>query len=69
MGYDRSAPDFLEKAAAKHTFDRPAGVVRSKAEQEGGARAMLLEHLDQPGYTIARAAVGVDVDFQSQVQA
>jgi hypothetical protein len=43
---DRGAPDFLQKAFAKDTANRPAGVVRAYTEKECSLNVEALEQIE-----------------------
>src|SRR5450830_1224794 len=62
----RGARHLFHETRTERARDCAPGVVRPEAEQKGGAGVVLFQHLDQPRHAFARAAVGVDVDFESE---
>ena len=67
--HHRSTPDLLHESRAQRAPDCAAGVIGAKAEEEGRPGAMALKDLDQAWHALARAAEGVDIDFQGEIQA
>jgi hypothetical protein len=68
MGDHRGAPDLLHEAGTQRALDRAAGVVGAEAEEERRAGAVALQDLDEPGHAFARAAKGVDIDLEGELQ-
>src|SRR5262249_2367579 len=63
----RGARHLGEEPAPEGALDRSPGVVRSQAEEERRARAVLLEQLNEPRHALARPVVGVDVDLEREL--
>src|SRR5258706_10552684 len=64
---NRGARCLADEAAAEDALDRAARVIRPEAEEKSGAGAVLVQQLDQARYPSSGAAVGIDVDFESQL--
>src|SRR5258706_13396118 len=64
---NRGARCLADEAAAEDALDRAARVIRPEAEEKSGAGAVLFQQLDQARYPSSGAAVGIDVDFESQL--
>ena len=64
----RSARHLAEEAGPKYLAQRPAGVVGAERKQEGGVGLVALQQAHQVRHAFARAAIGVDVDFQGERQ-
>ncbi|OMP12490.1 hypothetical protein COLO4_03126 [Corchorus olitorius] len=62
---DRRAGNLFQETGAKGPAQRPAGVIRSEAEEEGRARLVLAQHAREVGHAFAGAAQGVDVDLEN----
>src|SRR5216117_722180 len=62
----RGARYLSDEAATEHALDRAARVIRTEAEEESGAGAVLFQQLDEARNSSPRAAVGIDVDFQGK---
>jgi DNA-binding transcriptional MocR family regulator len=62
----RGARHLRKKTGAKHPAQGAPGVVGTEAEEEGAARAMPAQQLDQARNPVPRAAERVDVDLYRQ---
>src|SRR5215469_984493 len=62
----RCALDLAHEPRPENALDCAAGMVRTHAEQEGRTRVVPVQHLDEPGYALARSAKRIDVDFKGE---
>jgi len=67
MRKHRRAPDLLHEARAQRAADGAAGVVGAQAEEEGGARLVPLQDLQQARDALARSAECIDVDLEGEL--
>ena len=68
MRYDGGARNLFHEAGSQGTLESATGVIGAERKQEGGVGFVTTQYFDETRHTLQRAAPGVDIDFQGELQ-